>query len=116
MSLKGIRANFKFWLETEDGYVFGEGLFKLLSKISALGTLTAAANALDMSYRQAWGKIKNVEKRLGTTLIETHKGGDKGGGGSELTREGRALLDEYYRLREAYAQASRMLSSKDKAS
>jgi molybdate transport system regulatory protein len=116
MSQKGIKANFKFWLETEDGYVFGEGLFELLSKISELGTLTAAANALDMSYRHAWGRVKSVEKRLGTAIMETRKGGSKGGGGAELTEEGRVLLEEYYRLREAYAQASRMLSSKDRAS
>jgi molybdate transport repressor ModE-like protein len=116
MSQKRIKANLKFWLETEDGYIFGEGPFELLSKISALGTLTAAAKALDMSYRHAWGIVKNVEKRLGTPILETRKGGPKGGGGAELTEEGRALLDDYYRVREAYAHASRMLSSEDKSS
>lgn len=110
MPLKGIRANFKFWLETEDGYVFGEGPFELLLKIRELGTLSAAAQALDMSYRHAWGVIKDVERKLGTPILRTHKGGTKGGGGAELTEEGHSLVNEYYRLKEAYSHASRMLA------
>jgi len=108
--LRGIRAVFKFWLETEDGYVFGEGPFELLCKIRELKTLSAAARALGMSYRHAWGVIKSVEKKLGRPVLRTRKGGAKGGGGAELTEEGHSLINEYFRLKEAYSQASRALT------
>jgi molybdate transport repressor ModE-like protein len=111
MSLKGIKATFKFWLETEDGYVFGEGPFELLLKIRELETLSAAAQALGMSYRHAWGIIKNVERRVGTPILKTRKGGTKGGGGAMLTSEGHSLVNEYHRLKEAYSHASRMLTT-----
>lgn|GEM_PF-1530873 len=108
--MKGIRANSKFWLETEDGYVFGEGPFELLCKIREFGTLSAAAEALAMSYRHAWGIIKEVENRLGTPILDTYKGGTKGGGGAELTEQGHSLVDEYYRLKEAYSRTSHVLA------
>jgi molybdate transport repressor ModE-like protein len=110
MPLRGIKATFKFWLETEDGYVFGEGPFELLCKIRELETLSAAAQALGMSYRHAWGIIKNVERRVGTPFLKTRKGGTRGGGGAMLTAEGHSLVNEYYRLKEAYSHASRMLT------
>jgi len=107
--LKGIKATFKFWLETEDGYVFGKGPFELLLKIRELETLSAAAQALGMSYRHAWGIIKNVERRVGTPILKTRKGGTKGGGGAILTAEGHSLVNEYYRLKEAYSHVYPML-------
>lgn len=109
--MRGIKATFKFWLETEGGYVFGEGPFELLCEIRERGTLSAAAQALGMSYRHAWGVVKGVERMLGTPVLRTHKGGSRGGGGAELTEEGHSLVNEYYRLKEAYAQASRMLAT-----
>lgn len=65
----------KFWLETENGYVFGEGAFKLLKEIRELGTLSGAAEALKMSYRHAWGTLKKIEERIGKPILKTHKGG-----------------------------------------
>ena len=113
MSQKGIKANFKFWLETEDGYVFGEGPFELLSRVRELGTLAHAAKALNMSYRHAWGAIRTVETRLGIPVMTRHKGGARGGGGAELTKEGYLLIDEYYRLKEAYSRASQALETEN---
>ncbi len=113
MELKRVRTNFKFWLETEDGYVFGEGPFELLCKIRELETLTAASEAMRMSYRHAWGVIKDVEKKVGVPILKTRKGGSSGGGGAELTEEGYSLVNEYYRLKEAYSQASRALTAKE---
>ena len=109
MPLKGLKANFKIWLETENGYVFGEGLFELLSKVRELGTLSAAAQSLGMSYRHAWGIVRNVEQRLGTHIIITRKGGTMGGG-AVLTENGTALLDDYVKLRKMFSYVSNTLS------
>lgn len=90
-----IRIRIKLWLETENGYVFGEGAFELLSKIQELGTLRGATEELGMSYRHGWGILKNIERRIGKPILKTYKGGKLGGGGSELTAEARLLIDKY---------------------
>jgi len=96
---------YKLWLETKEGYVFGRGPLSLLQKIEEVGTLSGAAEALDMSYRHAWGVIKKIEKRIREPLLETHKGGKLGGGGAQLTETGRELIKEFLRLRSAFEQA-----------
>ena len=57
-----FRHAFKIWLETDDGYVFGPGVYALLLKVKEKGTLKEAASSLEMSYRYAWGLIKKAEK------------------------------------------------------
>ena len=99
-----FKPNFKFWLETEDGYVFGEGSFKLLRGIQEKGTLTASSQALHMSYRHAWGIIKQMEENLGTKVLATYKGGKDGGGGAELTPIGKMLLKIYSKYTEGIHQ------------
>jgi molybdate transport repressor ModE-like protein len=89
------KPGFKIWLETEEGYVFGPGVYSLLRKIGETGTLKGAAEALGMSYRFAWGLLKKAEERLGEPLVESHKGGRSGGGGFEITDVGRRFLREF---------------------
>ena len=101
-----LKPKIKLWLETENGYVFGEGLLELLGKIQDLGTLRGAAEDLGMSYRYAWGKIKNTERRVGRPILKTHKGGISGGGGAELTEEGITLLNKYLEIKKALMQIS----------
>lgn len=89
------RPAFKVWLETDEGYMFGPGVYSLLRKIDELGTLKEAAESLGMSYRYAWGLLKKAENKLGRGFLKTHKGGRAGGGGAELTQLGRRFLEEY---------------------
>ena len=89
------RPSFKLWLETDEGMVFGPGLYRLLRKVSEVGTLKASAEGLGMSYRFAWGLIHKAEEKIGQPLITSHKGGRSGGGGAELTEVGRQFLEEF---------------------
>lgn len=107
--MKEIKTVFKFWFETEDGYIFGEGPFEILCKVRELKTLSVAAEALGMSYRHTWGIIKDIERRLGLSLLRTRKGGVKGGGGAVLTEDGDFLVNEYNIYKEAYSQVSQRL-------
>jgi molybdate transport system regulatory protein len=91
---------FKVWMETDEGYVFGPGVYSLLKKITEVGTLKEAATELGMSYRYAWGLIKKAEDKLGEPLLTAHKGGRSGGGGAELTERGKQFLVEFQKLRE----------------
>jgi molybdate transport repressor ModE-like protein len=79
--------------------VFGEGAFELLKGIQEKGTLTASAQDLHMSYRHAWGIIKQMEENLGQAVLVTYKGGKDGGGGAELTSIGKKLLTTYLKFK-----------------
>ena len=100
------KPGFKIWLKTDEGYVFGPGVYSLLRKIGETGTLKGAAEALGMSYRFAWGLLKKAEERLGEPLVESHKGGRSGGGGFEITDVGRRFLKEFSEIERAIARLS----------
>jgi molybdenum-dependent DNA-binding transcriptional regulator ModE len=51
-----------------------------------------------MSYRLAWKHLDILEERTGISVVEPQRGG-RGGGGTDLTPAGRALLDAYVRFR-----------------
>jgi molybdate transport repressor ModE-like protein len=94
-----LTPHFKLWLETEDGYVFGQGSFELLRGIKEKGNLKAATEELNMSYRHAWGIIKQIEATLGQPIVVSHRGGKVGGGGAELTQTGQELLETYTKFK-----------------
>ncbi len=99
-----VKPAYKLWLENKDGYVFGKGALELLQKIQEVGTLSGGAKALGMSYRHAWGLIKEIEKRMGKPLLNTYKGGRFGGGGAELTKTGRELIKAFTNFKSAFEQ------------
>lgn len=82
------------WLETREGIYFGMGRALLLAKIEEHGSLKKAADELGMSYRAAWGKIKESEKTLGVKLI-IQSGSKKEG--CQLTEFGASLKEKYLR-------------------
>jgi molybdate transport system regulatory protein len=79
------------WLDTDDGLFFGTGRALLLERIEKHGSLKKAAEELGMSYRAAWGKIKQSEKILGFELITRNSRR----GGYELTDFGRLVRDRF---------------------
>ena len=95
----------KIWLETDEGYVFGPGVYNLLKAIREKGTLKEASQQLDMSYRYAWDLISSAENYLGKILIERHAGGTDGGG-SVLSAEGKQMLDIFEKLNTQVARYS----------
>ncbi|MGM0420855.1 MAG: winged helix-turn-helix domain-containing protein [Bacillota bacterium] len=92
------QINYKIWLEKE-GKVFGEGPANILSLVEKKGSLNQAAEAMGMSYSQAWHLIKQLEDRLGFKLLNAYSGG-KNGGGSELTPDARELQQQYHDFKE----------------
>ncbi|MHB9037774.1 MAG: winged helix-turn-helix domain-containing protein [Armatimonadota bacterium] len=86
-----ISVRSKIWFEVGDERVFGFGLARLLESIEQFGSLSEAARAINISYRCAWGLIKEAEKHLGQQLIIPQSGG-AGGGKSTLSDDGRRLL------------------------
>ncbi|GIW16570.1 MAG: LysR family transcriptional regulator [Dehalococcoidia bacterium] len=88
----------KLWLEAGDRLVMSDYRLRLLTLVGETGSLAAAASAMGLSYRRAWGKIRELEANLGFQLVRSEVGG-AGGGHSALTDEGRRLVEAYDRFR-----------------
>lgn len=71
---KAAILRLRVWIEQEDETYIGIGSTLLLQHIEELGSLRKAAEALGMSYRRAWGKLKKAEQRIGQPLVEKTKG------------------------------------------
>lgn len=75
----------------------GPGKIELLRKISELNSISAAARALGMQYKNAWLVIESLNHGFGKAVVATVKGG-KGGGGAQLTELGGDILATYSAL------------------
>ena len=90
----------KVWLELKGQPLLGKGGADILNAIRKEQSISKAARKVNMSYRYVWNYIAKLQKALAEPIVETHKGGKKGGG-TKLTDLGEALLKEYKRV-EAY--------------
>lgn len=88
-----FQLGYKIWLEKE-GKVFGRGPYELLKGVEKMGSLSASAKNMHMSYNKAYTLIKDIEKKLGYELLSSKIGGNSGGG-SHLTVEAKVLMDKY---------------------
>ena len=88
---------YKIWIEKDGNNVFGMGIYNLLNLVEETGSLHKAAQDLKMSYRAAWGKVRDYEERLGVELLEK---GRHGRTGAHLTPEGKLMLDHFRRVME----------------
>ncbi|HKZ94672.1 MAG TPA: TOBE domain-containing protein [Candidatus Bathyarchaeia archaeon] len=100
-SPKKHKTTAKVWLEFKGEPLLGKGGADILNAIRSEQSISRAARKADMSYRYVWNYLAKLQKALDEPIVETHKGGTKGGGGAKLTNLGEALLKEYKRV-EAY--------------
>ena len=94
----------KLWIERDGKIVLSDYRVRLLKLIDETGSLAEAASRMQLSYRRAWGKLKEIEANLGLRLVESAAGG-AGGGGSTLTADGRRLIARYEDFRAAAGDA-----------
>ena len=59
-------------------YSFGPGSAQLLEMIALTGTITAASEAMHMSYSKAWKMLNQIEKQLGDKIVVRVNGGCDG--------------------------------------
>ena len=88
------RGRFRLWIDIKERGSLGPGKLRLLDAIASKKSLAAAAKGLRMSYRLAWEHVRLIEERARITVVEPRRGG-RGGGGTELTPEGEALVKAY---------------------
>jgi|ERR1051326_3069163 molybdate transport system regulatory protein len=95
-----MQPRLKVWIEGQDGRVLlSEWRVALLEAVARHGSLSAAARELGVPHRTAWQRVREMEERLGTRLVETSSGGAVGGG-SCLTEAARIYIERYQRMRQ----------------
>ena len=94
-----MQPKFNLWIEVEGKVALSLWRVELLKKIAAAGSINAAAEELEIPYRTAWQKVHEMEQRLGIRLLETHTGGQHGGG----TRLTPAAEEYIQKLEKLYA-------------
>lgn len=95
--MTGAKVRYKVWVEDDRGVLLSEWRADLLAAVDETGSLTRAAELVDVPYRTAWERIREMEAALGEPMIETSSGGREGGG-SHLTPAGRDLLARFRRI------------------
>lgn len=94
--------NYKIWLSTVTGQgIIDDDKYNLLRLIKEKGSLKAATEEAGISYRKAWGDLKDAEENLGYQIIEKQRGGREGGK-TFLTEKGLKLIEAYEVLQEKF--------------
>lgn len=93
-------------LDLASGARIGPGKVAVLEEIARSGSISAAGRALHMSYRRTWELVEDLNRTLGTPVVETAAGGS-GGGGAVLTRAGKAVVERYRAIEMDTALAAR---------
>lgn len=93
-------------LDLASGARIGPGKVAVLEEIGRSGSISAAGRALRMSYRRTWELVEELNRSLGTPVVETAAGGS-GGGGTVLTAAGKAVIERYRAIEMDTALAAR---------
>lgn len=72
----------------------GPGKADLLELIRETGSISAAGRRMSMSYKRAWSLIEELNAMFRAPLVQSVRGGAKGGG-AQLTEMGERVLTHY---------------------
>lgn len=87
------RLNIQVIFDKQSGRI-GPGKVRLLELLAETGSISAAARAMSMSYRQAWLLLDEINGLYGHGLYETQQGGQSRGGAT-LTALGKQVVNDY---------------------
>jgi len=97
----GVKA--KFWLTIGPRTLFGAGKAELLESVDQLGSLRSAAQHMGMSYRHAWGLLRELDHAAGFAFLEHSGTGARSR--LRLTHDGRQFIAAYRRFRDPLDKA-----------
>jgi molybdate transport system regulatory protein len=89
-----VKPKLRVWVVFGNRLKFGDGRARLLELIDTRGSLRQAAAELDMSYRNAWGYLQELEQVAGFKLVKRAPDGTLRSG-MRLTENGREFLACY---------------------
>ncbi len=89
-----MQPKYNIWIEHDGKVVLSPWRVRLLEKIDELGSISSAAVALDLQYRRAWERVREIERELGAPVVITTVGGRKGGSAT-LTPDARDAIQRF---------------------
>lgn len=93
--MKKLQLRSSQWIVNEDnGIIIGEGRMAILENVERMGSINQAAKLMKMSYKAMWSKIKATEEHLNVKVVNADRKL-----GTHLTKEGKALLEQYRELK-----------------
>jgi molybdate transport system regulatory protein len=96
-----MEPKFNLWIEKNGKVVLSQWRVELLEKIAETGSISGAAEKLEIPYRRAWEKVGEIERGLGFKVLYTAVGG-KGGGGAQLTPAARRAIEQFKAFAEGF--------------
>ncbi|PJJ60864.1 winged helix-turn-helix domain-containing protein [Hymenobacter chitinivorans] len=96
-----FRLNGRLWLEGPTDRMMGIGRLELLEKIHRLGSISKAAQEMQMSYKRAWDLVASMNQQAREPLVSTQAGG-KRGGGAVVTEAGQQMMREFAALQDRF--------------
>jgi molybdate transport system regulatory protein len=83
-------------IDLESGGRIGPGKIALLEAISKTGSITAAAQSMNMSRMTAWLLVEETNTLLIEPAVTTQSGGAGGGGNAKVTPVGEKIIALYH--------------------
>lgn len=90
-------------LAADSGKRNGKGRIELLEAVAGMGSISAAAKAVGLSYKAAWEAVEEMNNLSHEPLLMRTAGG-RHGGGTVLTPHGLQVVAMFKRLNETYRQ------------
>ena len=97
----GYAVRGRMWIEKDGEIYLGSGRIALLEQIDQHKSISAAARAMNMSYRHAWLLVEAMNRLAGAPLVQKRVGGP-GGGSARLTEEGQKTIARFKALQQAF--------------
>ena len=91
-----LRMELKLNIGTDELFL-DSNMAVFLELIAATGSMSAACQAMHMSYTKGWRMINKLEEKISIKVLQRNVGGREGGG-SMLTLEGYRILQNYNRM------------------
>ena len=93
----GFVPHVKVWVDVGGQVALSDFRISLLEKIEACGSLAEAARQLNIPYRTAWYKLREMQSALGGQVLVSYSGGASRGG-MQLTDRARDAIRRYHRV------------------
>lgn len=87
----------RLWVECGGQTYLSWGRVVLLERIGELGSVSAAAKSMEMSFSHAWHLVEQMNVLAPEPLVEKRTGGRKGGG-AWLTDAGKKAVRDFWQL------------------
>jgi len=100
-----LKPRHKLWLTWNGRFLMGPRYLRFLDAVNRTGTIRAAGQEVGWSYRTCLNRLREMERVLGTKVLETKRGGASRGG-ARLTPAAHRLIKLFASWRASAIRAS----------